>query len=258
MVTSHKFSPQYQEIFGDLDPKKFETSAQIMKKYPGFKNIPKDSVCFTTPYGGIVKAKDTLATVRKLLEHKYGADLKWSTTVAKVTSDSVTTEAGEVCTADHVVVATGTFTLDSFDKGNKSARKMEVEMLTFNDGRGLPAAHVELCEDGGRFYGAQDGEDLEEYKIGVYGERDIDKLVNHIKLRLPEKVENLSHASICSWTMIKGGDFQYKTNKDGVHFVYGFSGQGFKFLPLHGKIVYEGLLYKIEQKFIPDQFRAKI
>jgi len=58
--------------------------------------------------------------------------------------------------------------------------------------------------------------------------------------------------------MIDTGEFQYKTDSSGIHYAYGFSGTGFKFMPLHGKIIVEGLLLKKDLAYIPPKFRAKI
>ncbi len=42
--------------------------------------------------------------------------------------------------------------------------------------------------------------------------------------------------------MTEDGEFIYWTNKDGVHMCYGFNGTGFKFLPIHGKVVLDELI----------------
>jgi len=205
-----------------------------------------------------VKAKVALTTARKLLEKKYDADLKFNTKATNVTSNSVKIESGEIYNATHVVVATGPYTSDGFDKSETVASPLETETLTFASNEDLPPVHIELLSNGTRFYSLQDGADLTKYKIGILGPRSISSTLKHIRNRMPDKVGLLEYGSPCFFTMVEGGDFQYKTSKEGIHFVYGFSGQGFKFMPLHGKVVYHGLLKKEDQKYIPDCYRAKI
>jgi len=49
--------------------------------------------------------------------------------------------------------------------------------------------------------------------------------------------------------MTENEEFQYRTNKDGVHMCYGFNGTGFKFLPIHGKVVLDELILKEKKKY---------
>ena len=52
--------------------------------------------------------------------------------------------------------------------------------------------------------------------------------------------------------------FVYRTEPDGVHYAYGFSGGGFKFAPMHGKIVYDSLITKKDFSYIPKPAMAKM
>jgi len=53
--------------------------------------------------------------------------------------------------------------------------------------------------------------------------------------------------------MTEDGEFIYKTSKDGIHLCYGFNGTGFKFLPIHGKVVLDELILQKTKKFSTKQ-----
>ena len=63
---------------------------------------------------------------------------------------------------------------------------------------------------------------------------------------------------VCRDCYTDSGSFQYKTDENGVHFAYGFQGMGFKFFPMHGKIIHDGLLNKLDETYVPLRYRSKI
>ena len=103
-----------------------------------------------------------------------------------------------------------------------------------------------------------DGPDFTKFKIGEWQERSIDGMVKYFGTRLPSKVNQIEYVHPCYITITDTEEFQYKTDKHGVNFAYGFDGTGFKFFPLHGKIVYDGLLKKADFTYVPKKFQAKL
>lgn len=136
--------------------------------------------------------------------------------------------------------------------------KREIEYLAFESAEGLPGGYIEFDSEGREFYGMVDGPNLDNYKMGEWGTRNLEIMVNFFKNRLPGRLDTIKYAHVCYITMIDTNEFQYKTDKIGVHYAYGFSGTGFKFMPLHGKIVYESLLNKTNQDFLPPKYKAKL
>lgn len=107
---------------------------------------------------------------------------------------------------------------------------------------------MELHEDG-EFYGLWEGDKIHQYKVGYHEERKIGKTLDYFKQRLPSKYDLISHVHVCYYTITEDGNFQYRTGPDGVHLGYAFNGAGFKFLPIHGKIIYEELIKKMPVKY---------
>lgn len=143
-------------------------------------------------------------------------------------------------------------------KFSENTEKREIEYYAFKDKTGLPGGFIELDEEGHEYYGMVDGDDLQDYKMGEWGTRTLELMVEYFRVRLPTRFDSIKYVHTCYITMMSSNEFQYKTDDNGVHYAYGFSGTGFKFFPLHGKVVYEGILMKNDQKFIPQRFRAKI
>ena len=202
-------------------------------------------------------AKKALLGVKKLAQDKYGVELKFNTTVSKVDRNSVTTTSGVTFNANHVVVAAGAYSAELFDD-NPTAKRLEVEYYSFKDTSGLPAGIIELSDSGMEYYGVLDGPNLDHFKIGDYSQRNFKNMLDYFKRRMPSKLDSICHTHPCYFTMVDTGEFQYKTGNNGVHYAYGFNGTGFKFMPLHGKIVYDGLIKKTDEKYIPLRFRAKL
>lgn len=136
--------------------------------------------------------------------------------------------------------------------------KSDLEYYHFTDNTGLPKGIYEFDDKDNEFYGMVDGEDLGNYKMGLSFRRDIQEMLDYLRDRMPDKVDSIKYSHACFVTMVDSGEYQYKTDENGVHFAYGFCGTGFKFLPLHGKIVYDGLITKQEQKHLAPRYRAKI
>lgn len=178
-----------------------------------------------------------------------------------------------------IVVSAGAFTGENFDP-DTNAERLEVEYWVFKlDGpanfgthfkvsSGMPGGFVEFADDGNEFYGMADGPNFDQYKIGDWTRRALFTLLEYFRNRVPDKlgkydifiisIDNIKYVHPCFFTIVKSGDFLYKPGKDGVHYAYGFSGTGFKFFPLHGKIVYDSMIAKTSQQYVPLNFRAKI
>ena len=90
---------------------------------------------------------------------------------------------------------------------------------------------------------------MKEYKIGYHETRSITKSLEYFKIRIPQKYPLITHTHVCYYTVTEDGEFQYRTGPDGVHVAYAFNGAGFKFMPIHGKIVYEELMMKRPVKY---------
>jgi len=117
---------------------------------------------------------------------------------------------------------------------------------------------IERPDDGNHYYAMLDGPNLDQYKVGNFSHRHFKTFLDYFKERMPDKLDSILHTIPCYFTMVDTGEFQYKTDEGGVHYAYGFSGTGFKFMPLHGKIIYDGLINKNDEKYIPHMFRAKL
>lgn len=249
-------SRDFQMIVSQFPLHVLLTPEEIMEKYPALKNVPGDYKGLITDQGGIVRARKALELLSRLAQDKYGARLIFNTKVRDVTKNSVTTEDGATYTAKHVIVAAGAYS-KKFDEERPSVRR-EIEYFVFDDPSGLPKGILEYDEHGMEYYGMLDGENLDHYKMGEWGPRNLKSITNYLRERLPSKFDKIKYVNPCYITMIETEEFQYKTSPQGVHYAYGFSGTGFKFLPLHGKIVYDGLIHKNDETFIPEKFRAKM
>lgn len=243
-------------ILNQYPDHKAYTPDEITEKYPALRNIPADYKGIIHEQCGIVRARRALDVVDKITREKYGADLKYGIKVTKVAKDHVITSDGTVYSAKNVIVSCGAYSKD-FDT-SKVSIKREIEYFVINDIEGMPGGIMEFPADGTEFYGMLDGDKLDQYKMGQFEERSIESMSNYFRTRLPDKVEKIKYMHPCYITIIESGEFQYKTDENGVHFAYGFSGTGFKFMPLHGKIVYDGLINKIDQTYIPSQYKAKL
>ena len=62
-------------------------------------------------------------------------------------------------------------------------------------------------------------------------------------MRMPSKREQLFKAQPCYYTVTPDHQFRY-VKRDGVAYVYAFSGHGFKFTPYHGKMAYKLIMEK--------------
>jgi len=258
---------EFQGVMAQFPKESYLTPLQIHEKFPALHNMPEDFIGILTENSGIVKAKNAMLIAKKLSEEKYGAKLIFSTKVKKVSKHKVITTDGTTYTAKQVVVSCGAFSEplhhDSVPEEESKVGRWpsfatqtevrEIEYYAFNDFEGMPLGIIELDAEGREFYGMLDGEKLDQYKMGEWGNRNLKLMVDYFQTRLPGKIDSIKYVHVCYITMIDSEEFQYKTDEKGVHYAYGFSGTGFKFFPLHGKIVYEGLLTKTNQEFIPQK-----
>lgn len=225
--------------------------------FPALRNIPDHYEAMVNEDCGVVMARKAIEAVSKLAKDKYGAKFLFKTKVTDVTKNSIITEDGFEYTAEHVVISAGPHSHEMFDKSSK-ARRVEVEYYVFQDKSGLPGGYIEMADNGVEYYGMLDGPNLDRYKMGENIERNLASMMKFLNHRMPDKLDTFLYAHPCYFSWVDSEEFQYKTDEKGIHFAYGFSGTGFKFLPLHGKIVYDGLLNKFDQGFIPEKFRAKM
>lgn len=100
------------------------------------------------------------------------------------------------------------------------------------------------------YYGLRDGADLKGYKIGLHEKRDLKQMISYFRERFESNISHSDSKSSSSKLFIKGTKpcfysfgpkegYNYTKGKNGVFYCYGFTGTGFKFLPLHGKIMFE-------------------
>lgn len=251
-----KFSKSIQEVYEQHPDEKWLNSTEIMAKFPALENIPEDHIGLLSEDCGIVRVKKALGAFRELSE-KLGAELLYNTEVAEVSKSRIKLASGIEYEAKHVVVCTGPYTAATFDKSS-NVTKLDVEYYLFDDPQGLPPGMVEYTSDGGHFYSCTDGEDLKHYKVGDFKKRNMAAMMKYLKVRMPSKVKALCGRHDCYFSVVDSGEFQYKTDENGIHYAYGFSGTGFKFMPLHGKIVCDGLIKKEFMTYIPSKFRAKM
>lgn len=108
-----------------------------------------------------------------------------------------------------------------------------------------------------KIYSLLDSQDLSKQKFGLHHERDFKLALKWARERIPTKFGRIYNVSACFYTKTESNEFIYKTNPDGVHYCYGLCGEGFKFMPVHGKIVHDGLITGKDTTYI-RQVRAKI
>lgn len=234
---------------------KWMSPKEIMEKYPTLENIPDNYIGNISHDAGIVQVKNALKSF-KIMAQEHGATLLYEAEVGSATKDSVTLKDGRVFHADHVVISCGKYTIERFDKQSK-AKYIETETITFGgDLSGLPDLMSEK-NDENPMYGLRDNSELSEFKVSVFAERNLDRAFKFFRERLPSKIKDIRYSMVCYYTMTGSDNFIYKTNPDGVHYCYGFNGQGFKFMPIHGKIVYDGLISKKDTTYLV-QTRAKL
>ena len=230
---------------------------EISEMYPALKNIPSHYKGFVNSDSGVLKSRNALNALKRLSEEKYGAKLLFNTKVTKFSKNEVEIQDGTTFTAKDVVIACGAYSINMTTCHEKQY-KSDLEYYHFSDNTGLPKGIYEFDDKDNEFYGMVDGEEFEGYKMGLSFRRDIQEMLDYLRDRMPDKVDTVKYSHACFVTMIDSGEYQYKTDDKGVHFAYGFCGTGFKFLPLHGKIVHDGLITKEDQKHIAPRYRAKM
>ena len=117
------------------------------------------------------------------------------------------------------------------------------------------------------YYGLKDGSDFSGFKIGLHEKRNLRVVLDYFRNRFEHNVvkadgtkNNFEISSAKPWfySFAKDNQFNYSTGNNGVHYCYGFTGTGFKFLPLHGKIVYEKLLKGKSKQITIDMLKECI
>ena len=209
------------------------TIEEAMSKYPAL-TLPKGYTAWFEESAGIVRARVGLEALAQVAT-KRGADLRYGKEVRHVTERSVELEDGTVFEGKNVVVCCGPRT-ERFLK-EKDVEVIPTEYMTFTDPTGLPETIAEFADSGNK-YALLDGEKMDTYKVGLDYERNITTLLDYIDKRMPSKRENLYKSQPCFYTRTPDAQFRY-VKKDGVAFVYAFSGHGFKFTPFHGKMAYK-------------------
>ena len=236
---------------------KWLSADEIMKTYPGIHNLPKDYIGFIHEDAGIVKAKNAINGF-KILSEENGATLQYNSKVIEAYKNKVKLENGEVFYSKHVVVCWGAYTTELFDKGNKGSYLIEGETFSFSGiHKDLPGWFIEASKKYEAF-GLMDGQDLKSYKISLDDEsRNLKNFMAYARERFPEKLKYLTHVNACFYTYSEDDEYKYKTGVDGVHYCYELGGTGFKYMPIHGKIIYDALITKEDKHFV-CQTRAKL
>ena len=96
----------------------------------------------------------------------------------------------------------------------------------------------------------RDGQDLKQYKVWLDEQRNLKKFMLWARSRIPDRVKMITNSSACFYTTSEDGDYKYKTGSDGVHYCYEVSGTGFKYMPAHGKIIYDALITGKDKSFV--------
>jgi glycine/D-amino acid oxidase-like deaminating enzyme len=253
---SNKF---FQYILGLTTPDKHLSPSEIMEKYSALSNIPDTyKGMLSIGKGGLIKNRKSIEAFRKSAVENYGATFLYNMKVTKITSTSVEVEDGTVYSADNVVVSAGPYSAEHFDK-DSTAKRVESGTLVFEDCEGFPDAFYEFQADQKlAIFGMLTGPDFGEYKIGLSPYGTSKKFLEYARERFPTKFDKVKGFEQFDYTQLDTTEFQYKTGDDGVHYAYGFNATGSQFFPIHGKIVYDGLITKKDQKYIQEKFRTRL
>ena len=91
-----------------------------------------------------------------------------------------------------------------------------------SDCAGMPGAFLEYDENDQEYYGMVDGDKLQGYKMGVAGNNKVEVMLEYYLNRIPSMVEKVKYLQLCRESYTESQTFQYKTDKNGVHFAYAF------------------------------------
>jgi len=148
-------------------------------------------------------------------------------------------------------VAAGPYTDKYFKVDDSDLVTIEQEYYEFVDKTGMPDCFIEAGELGG-FNGMQNNDGFQNYKMALHEEINPEKFKKWAQIRIPSKVEEILNNPIkhkCWWCFNKNKFGVYQTKDDGVHYLYGFKGHGFTYMPIHGKIVLDVLINKNPMKY---------
>lgn len=233
----------FKDALKEYGEDKMLTPQHIMEKYPALENLPDNYTGYIEDRAGLILSKDALGVYKDLCK-ELNVELKYETKVTEVHKNEVKIEDGTTYTADNVVVATGPFTKDQFNVDEPDLVSVEQEFYELVDKSGLPDMFQESSELGS-YNGCVNKHNLEQYKVGLHDKRNYEKMCEWAKKRIPSKAEEIisnPKSHICKWCYVEGKQFEYNTSKEGVHFLYGFRGHSFAYMPIHGRIVYDTLL----------------
>jgi hypothetical protein len=92
---------------------------------------------------------------------------------------------------------------------------------------------------------------MQSFKMGLHEARNLKQALTYLKHRYdvdfsgnPQKDDGSGRPIVvgtkpCFYSFSKDNKYCYQKGENGVHYCYGFTGTGFKFLPLHGKIMFD-------------------
>jgi len=95
--------------------------------------------------------------------------------------------------------------------------------------------------EGALFFGMLDGDDLSKFKFGIERDckpQDFMKILAKIVPSVPATITSMTP---CYYQITQDSEFKFEKVGD-IIYAYGFNGRGFKFMPYHGKRIYEGLV----------------
>jgi len=241
-------------------PHEILTPAETSERFPTFA-LADDEVALYEPNAGFVRPERTVAAHLELAR-RAGAELRFGEAVRSWSADggdevSVTTDSGTV-TAPRLVLAPG-----AWAPGLLPAFPLVVErqvMYWFAPSGGIEpyrpehhSVYIGVDENGREFYGFPATDD-EAAKVAFFRQREacdpdgVDREVSateaqemagFIRRWLPSLPGRLVRAATCLYTSTPDGHFVLGTHPEHpqVTIACGFSGHGFKFVPVVGEIL---------------------
>jgi sarcosine oxidase len=242
-------------------PHEILTPAEAAERFPTFA-LAEDEVALYEPNAGFVRPERTVAAHVELAR-RAGAELRFAETVRFWSADGggdgviVSTDSGTV-TAQRLVLAPG-----AWAPGLLPALPLVVErqvMYWFAPSGGIepyrPEHHpvyIGVDENGREFYGFP-ATDQEAAKVAFFRQRDVcdpdtvdraispaeaQEMAGFIRRWLPTLPGRLVRAATCLYTSTPDGHFVVGAHPEHpqVTIACGFSGHGFKFVPVIGEIL---------------------
>mmetsp|Transcript_22162 Transcript_22162/g.66291 ORF Transcript_22162/g.66291 Transcript_22162/m.66291 type:complete len:347 (-) Transcript_22162:231-1271(-) len=207
------------------------SGAEIMERYPAFRNLGQEHIGFVRRDAGVIKANEVLHALKEVslangARLEFGQDCLAHSQGGLVRTTDRLTGAVRCFQGADVVRCTGIAIADE---------PVEVETYTFCSNEGFPSVFGDFCHFPKIFYGLRDGEDLSKFKVAFHGRRDFDAFVRYMNERLqPQKHTELVGANPCFYSYTADGSFSYGRVGDEVR-VSACMGEGFKYAMLHGE-----------------------